>query len=79
MEYKGRLVYFGCGLAQRTFLHYLETVTNLPYLKDSVCRVKNKDGLRTVYIPKTCPETGISTVMSMAIANFSKALASGLK
>ena len=81
VEYKGKLVYFGCGLAPSTFLHYLETVADLPYLKDSVCRVKNKDGsLRTVYVPKNLP--GDRDFYRDADGNskfFKKALVSGLK
>jgi aminoglycoside N3'-acetyltransferase len=81
VEYKGRLVYFGCGLAPSTFLHYLETVADLPYLKDSVCRVKNKDGsLRTVYIPKNLPgDRDFYRDVDGNSKFFKKALASGLK
>ena len=33
VDFKGKFVYFGCGLASSAFLHYLETVVDLPYLK----------------------------------------------
>jgi len=52
----GKVIYLGTGLAPSTFLHYLETVNNAPFLQPAVCRVKNPDGsLRTVFIEKHLP------------------------
>jgi aminoglycoside N3'-acetyltransferase len=40
----GKIVYAGAPLASSTFLHYLETVLEVPYLVDSVCAVRRDDG-----------------------------------
>ncbi len=81
VQSKGKIVYFGCSLASSTFLHYLETVADLPYLKGSVCRVKNKDGsLRTVYVPKNLPgDRDFYRDVDGSSKFFKKALVSGLK
>lgn len=81
VEYKGKIVYFGCSLGSSTFLHYLETLTDLPCLKGAVCRVKNKDGsLRTVYIPKHLPgDRDFYRDVDGNSKFFKKALVSGLK
>ncbi|MDD3694695.1 MAG: AAC(3) family N-acetyltransferase [Lentisphaeria bacterium] len=56
VEHKGKIVYFGCGLAPSTFLHYLETKAALPYLGGSLCTVREPEGgSRAVYVPKNLP------------------------
>ena len=52
----GKVVYIGTGLGPSTFLHYLETKCNAPFLQPAVCRVKDPDGsLRTVFLDKHLP------------------------
>ena len=56
LELNGKILYFGCGVAPTTFLHYLEDRTDMPFLDTAVCRVKNPDGsLKTVAIEKHLP------------------------
>ncbi len=56
MSNQAKILYFGCGLGASTFLHFLETEAKVPYLKSSVCRVKDENGqLRTVYVPQNLP------------------------
>ena len=56
LERNGKILYFGCGVAPTTFLHYLEDRTDMPFLSSAVCRVKNPDGsLKTVLIEKHLP------------------------
>ena len=53
----GKVLFFGCGLAPNTFLHYLETVADLPYLGPAVCQAW-KDGSKdrtTYFIEKHLP------------------------
>ena len=52
----GKLLFFGCGLAPSTFLHYLETEADLPYLGKALCQAWNKDGSRrTVFMEQHLP------------------------
>ncbi len=52
----GKVIYLGTGLAPSTFLHYIETVNDAPFLQPAVCRVKDPDGaLRTVLLEKHLP------------------------
>jgi len=44
LELKGKVLFIGAGLAPSTFLHYLETEVNAPFLERAVCKVKNADG-----------------------------------
>jgi len=44
VEFGGKVVYLGAPLAASTFLHYLETKMNLPYLKGALCCVERSDG-----------------------------------
>lgn len=56
LELGGSVLYIGTGLGPSTFLHYLETVCQLPCLLPAICRVKNPDGsLATVTIPNHLP------------------------
>lgn len=56
LEFKGKILYFGSGLAPTTYLHFLEDVMNLPYLANTVCRIKDPDGkVRSVMVPKHLP------------------------
>ena len=56
LEFGGKVVYIGSGLAPSTFLHYLETVCKCAFLQSAVCRVKDPDGsLRTVLIEQHLP------------------------
>ena len=53
----GKVLFFGCGLSPNTFLHYLETVADLPYLGPAVCQAWNPDhrGRKTYFIEKHLP------------------------
>lgn len=56
LEFNGKILYFGSGLAPTTFLHFLEDEMNLPYLANTVCRIKGPDGtVRSVMVPKHLP------------------------
>ena len=56
LEFKGKILYFGSGLAPTTYLHFLEDEMNLPYLANTVCRIKDPDGkVRSVMVPKHLP------------------------
>jgi aminoglycoside 3-N-acetyltransferase len=56
LEFKGKILYFGSGLAPTTFLHFLEDEMNLKYLGNAVCRIKDLDGkIRSVMIPGHLP------------------------
>ncbi|HOG49383.1 MAG TPA: AAC(3) family N-acetyltransferase, partial [Lentisphaeria bacterium] len=53
---QGRILYVGCSLASTTFLHYLEHVTEMPFLAPAVCRTAQPDGsLQTVVIQQHLP------------------------
>ena len=41
---KGKMLFFGTGLACTTYLHYLETLLNLWYLGGALIRYKDEDG-----------------------------------
>lgn len=52
----GKILYFGCGIAPTTMLHYIETMSHAAFLDDAVCRVRTPDGgLKTVIIPDHLP------------------------
>ncbi|MDD5729427.1 MAG: AAC(3) family N-acetyltransferase, partial [Victivallales bacterium] len=56
VEFKGKILYFGCGLDSSTFLHFLETEANLPYLRNALCAIKAETGnIQTVLIPQHLP------------------------
>lgn len=56
LEAGGKVLYIGTGLGPSTFLHYLETVNNAPFLQPAVCRVREPGGsLRTVLLEKHLP------------------------
>ena len=55
LDFNGRILYFGSGLAPTTFLHFMEDELDLPYLGNAICRVKDGDKTRTVLIPKHLP------------------------
>lgn len=59
VEHGGKVVYLGTSVRPSTFLHYMETKLELPYLADAVCRVKDeRDGQsrsRLVLVPKHLP------------------------
>jgi aminoglycoside 3-N-acetyltransferase len=56
LEFKGKILYFGSGLAPTTYLHFLEDEMNLSYLGNTVCRIKDQDGkVRSVMVPKHLP------------------------
>lgn len=55
-DYKGKMVWFGAGLASTTFFHFLEDELDMPYLAEAVCRVKKEDGsIKTVLFNKHLP------------------------
>ncbi|OGV49822.1 MAG: hypothetical protein A2017_01050 [Lentisphaerae bacterium GWF2_44_16] len=55
LEFKGKILHFGSGVATTTFLHFLEDEMNLPYLQNAVCRVKKGRETKTLLIPKHLP------------------------
>ncbi|MBN1445910.1 MAG: AAC(3) family N-acetyltransferase [Candidatus Omnitrophica bacterium] len=56
LDYGGKMVWFGAGLASTTFFHFLEDELDMPYLAEAVCRVKKADGsVRTLLIDKHLP------------------------
>ena len=44
LELGGKILFVGSGLAPNTFLHYLETEIDAPFLERAVCKVKKPDG-----------------------------------
>ena len=55
-QHQGKVLFFGCPLASVTFLHYLETHCQMPFLQPAVCRRRTPDGgLETVLIDKHLP------------------------
>ncbi len=55
-QHQGKVLYFGCSLASTTFLHYLETHCQMPFLQPAICRRKTPEGeLETVMIDKHLP------------------------
>ena len=56
LKLDGKVVFIGTGLGPSTFIHYLETINDMPFLQPAVCKVKNPDGsARTVFIDKHLP------------------------
>nr|HPN84029.1 AAC(3) family N-acetyltransferase [Victivallales bacterium] len=55
LDFKGKILLFGCGLGVTTFLHFLEDEMDLPYLGDAVCRIKDGNNLKTILIRKHLP------------------------
>jgi len=56
MECNGKIAWFGAGLESTTFFHLLENELDMPYLKEAVCRVKEKTGaIRILLIQKHLP------------------------
>jgi aminoglycoside 3-N-acetyltransferase len=56
LEFKGKILHFGSGLDCTTYLHFLEDEMSLPYLANTVCRIKDPDGkVRSVMVPKHLP------------------------
>lgn len=56
LELNGKILYFGSSLASSTFLHLIEDYLDMPYLKGSLCSIKDENGkIRNVYIPKNLP------------------------
>jgi aminoglycoside 3-N-acetyltransferase len=56
LDYNGKMVWFGAGLASTTFFHFLEDELDMPYLGEAVCRVKKADGsIGTILIKKHLP------------------------
>ena len=52
----GKAVFFGCSLSSNTFLHFLEDVSGLEYLRNAVVKIKDARGnLRTAIIPRNLP------------------------
>lgn len=44
LELKGKILFFGCGVASNTFLHYLEDQANAPFLGNAIVKVMDADG-----------------------------------
>ena len=55
LDHGGKMVWFGAGLAATTFLHFLETELDMPYLRSALCCVKEGDRVRTLFVPKHLP------------------------
>ena len=56
LDHKGKMIWFGSGLACTAFFHFLEDEMNLPYLRSALCRVKRDDGrIESVWMPKHLP------------------------
>ncbi|MHB0935758.1 MAG: AAC(3) family N-acetyltransferase [Armatimonadota bacterium] len=56
LDYGGKMLWLGADLASTTFFHFLEDVTELPYLREAICMVENPDGSqRPVVVPKHLP------------------------
>jgi aminoglycoside N3'-acetyltransferase len=55
-EFGGKVVMLGCGTGSNTFLHYIETRADAPYLKKAVVKCLNGEGEpETHIIPKHLP------------------------
>jgi len=81
LEFKGKILSFGCGIDATTFLHFLEDEMNLPYLKNALCAIKGKNGdARTVLIPKHLPgHRDFYSKQAEKCKFFSRAFAAGLE
>ncbi len=56
LELGGKVVFFGCGLASSTFLHYLEYKAKSNFLQCAIVKIKNPDGtFRTEMIKDNLP------------------------
>jgi aminoglycoside N3'-acetyltransferase len=56
VEFKGKILFFGCTPASSTIIHLLEEEADLPYLKSALCRVRRPDGSAVnVFFPKHLP------------------------
>ncbi|MBO4344793.1 MAG: DUF4910 domain-containing protein [Victivallales bacterium] len=56
LQLGGKILYFGCGIAPTTMLHYIETMSHAAFLDDAVCRVRTPDGgLKNVIVPDHLP------------------------
>jgi aminoglycoside N3'-acetyltransferase len=55
LDLNGKILYFGCGLAPSTFLHFMEDRMNLPYLSEAICKIKSGNETRSVKIPRHLP------------------------
>lgn len=56
VEYKGKILFFGCTPASSTIIHLLEEEADLPYLRSALCRVRCPDGFAVnVFFPKHLP------------------------
>ncbi|MBE6931350.1 MAG: AAC(3) family N-acetyltransferase, partial [Ruminococcaceae bacterium] len=52
----GSVVFLGCSIAPNTFLHYLEEVTDAPFMQSAVIRYLDADGEpHTACIPRHLP------------------------
>lgn len=52
LEAKGSVVFLGCGINSNTFIHYVETITNAPYLKNALIGYIDNDGAHKTDIIK---------------------------
>jgi aminoglycoside 3-N-acetyltransferase len=55
LDLNGKILYFGCGFAPSTFLHFMEDRMNLPYLSEAICKIKSGNETRSVKIPRHLP------------------------
>jgi len=52
----GKVVFFGCGIAPNTFLHFLEDSARAPFLQNGIVKIRDADGrLHTEVIPRHLP------------------------
>ena len=49
LEADGSVIFLGCGINSNTFIHYIETIANAPYLQNAVISYIDKNG-------KTCSD-----------------------
>lgn len=56
LELGGKVLFFGCGIASNTFLHFVEDQANAPYLLNAVVKIEDADGtLHTEIMRKHLP------------------------
>lgn len=56
LELGGKVLFFGCGIASNTFLHFLEDQVDAPFLLNAIVKVKDEDGkIHTEVMKKHLP------------------------
>lgn len=53
LDLDGSVIFIGCSIGSNTFIHYIETMTNMPFLTPATVKYIDNDGVtQTGYIPK---------------------------